>query len=422
MKILVIGSGAREHALCWKIAQSPLCSSLFCAPGNDGIAQLAQCVPSVGAEDIPGILDWADVHKPDLVVIGPDGALALGLVDSLEARGIKAFGPTRAAAKLEWSKAFMKDLCRQNNIPTAAYGRFTDLCDAKKFINIMCPPMVVKADGLALGKGVIICHKHLEAINAAENMLTGRLFGEAGTEIVIEEFLQGFEASYFAYVDGRHVVPIGAAQDHKRVGEGDTGPNTGGMGAISPVPGFTPEVEKQVLSDILQPLANALADAGTPYSGVVFAGLMIHNGKPVVIEFNARWGDPETQSLMPLLEDDIVPYFMAVAEHKLNGLGRPKLSQKASFGVAIAAKGYPDKYEKRTSVRLPTHTPENIHVFHAGTIKEGDHWLNSGGRTLSIVAVANTMAQAKADAYAFIDQIDWPQGYYRRDIGWRAFQ
>lgn len=420
MNILVIGSGAREHALCWRLSQSPKCGQIFCAPGNAGIAQIAQCI-DLKAEDVPAILNWCTEHKPDLVVIGPDGALAEGLVDALEASGIKAFGPTKEAAKIEWSKAFMKDLARKAGIPTAAYGRFQDIEAAKKFINIMAPPIVVKADGLALGKGVIICEDHLEAISAAENMLSGRLFGEAGAEIVVEEFLHGFEASYFAMVDGRNVLPFGVAQDHKRAFEGDTGPNTGGMGAISPVAGFTPEVEELTIKQIIQPLADAMADMGTLYSGVVFAGLMIQDGKPCLIEFNARWGDPECQSLMCLWQDDPIEYFMAVANHDVSHLSRPTLAKKAAFGVVIASKGYPDTYEKGTSVRLPETTPANIQVFHAGTAIRDDELVNTGGRTFTVVATADTLAQAKDDAYEFINTIEWPQGYYRSDIGWRAF-
>ncbi len=420
MKILVIGSGAREHALCWRIKRSPSCTTLFCTPGNAGIAHEAECL-TIAADDIAGLVAWCVAEQPDLVVVGPDNTLELGIADRLHEVNIPCFGPTRAAAQIEWSKAFMKDLAREAGIPTAAYGRFTDLTAAETFINGMTAPIVVKADGLALGKGVLICQSRNEALNAARDMLSGELFGKAGAEIVVEEFLHGFEVSYFALVDGDTVVPLASAQDHKRAFDGDKGPNTGGMGAISPAPHFDAELEQLVLTTVMQPLARTLVDKDTPYRGVVFAGLMIQDGKPVLIEFNARFGDPETQSIMRRWADDPVPYLLATAKGELDRvLTHPQMSGETALGVFMAAKGYPDAYKKRTVVRVPDVQDEHVTVFHASTALENGHLVNMGGRTLTVVATAQDPATAQKRAYAFVDQIDWPEGFCRRDIGWRA--
>lgn len=421
MKILVVGGGAREHALCWRLKRSPSCTSLFCAPGNAGIAQEALCLPAIGAEAIDAIVDWCTRERPDLVVIGPDGTLALGLTNRLEEIGVPAFGPTKAASQIEWSKAFMKDLCAEAGIPTARYGRFTDVQKAYAFIRSLPLPVVVKADGLALGKGVLICDTYEAAEKAAADMLSGASFGDAGREIVVEEFLQGFEVSYFALVEGLNVIPLESAQDHKRVGEQDTGPNTGGMGAFSPAPYFSFAVEEIVLNRIVQPLAQALVERGTPYRGVVFAGLMIQDGQPIVIEFNARFGDPECQSLMRRWQDDPVPYLLAVAQGRLHDIKTPpRMSEEMAVGVVMAANGYPDAYKKRTPINLPEHTPDGIVVFHAGTALEEGQLVNTGGRTLTVTATGPDPRSAMDKAYAFVDSIDWPEGFCRRDIGWRA--
>ncbi len=425
MNILVIGSGAREHALCENILKSPLCDDLSCAPGSAGIAEIATCLPDIGAKDIDAIVTYCKNNKPDLVVIGPDDTLALGLTDELEKLGIPAFGPSQKAAKIEWSKAYMKDLCRTCGINTAAYGCFTEMDKAKNFINSMDAPIVVKADGLALGKGVLICENHCVALRVAENMLSGDKFGDAGREIVVEEFMTGFEVSYFAFVDGNTVLSIGHAQDHKRVGEGDTGPNTGGMGAISPAPNVTPEMEDEIINDIFKPIAKKMTDDGTPFRGILFAGLMIDGlGTARVIEFNARWGDPECQSILPRVDTDLVPIMLATAKGELATIKEPiKLSNKHAFGVFLAAKGYPESYQKNTVIKLPEQTPKNIHVFQAGTLRNDNGTLrNGGGRTLSIVALSDTIEQARDDAYAYVDNVDWAEKFYRRDIGWRAFK
>lgn len=426
MKILVIGSGAREHALCDMAHNSPLVSSLYCAPGNAGISQIAKCVADLGAQDVEGIVTWCQKEQPDLVIIGPDDTLAAGIVNELDKINIPAFGPTKEAAKIEWSKAYMKDLCRQHGIKTAAYGRFDNIVSAQNFINSMDTPIVVKADGLALGKGVLICESRCDAIAAANNMLSGESFGKAGQEIVIEEFLQGFEVSCFAFVDGETVVPIGHAQDYKRALEGDKGPNTGGMGAISPLPQFSSEMHDEVITDIIKPLAKALKDDGRPYRGVVFAGIMVDPmGVPYVIEFNARWGDPETQSILPRVKDDLIPYFMATAKGELHALeNKPiTLRDEKTFGVFMAADGYPESYPKNTRINLPETIPEDIHIFHAGTkFDDNQNLLNGGGRTLSVVALDKDLEKARDKAYSFIDTIDWPEGFYRTDIGWRAFE
>lgn len=421
MKILVIGSGAREHALCWRFKRSESCSSLFCAPGNAGIAQEAAVLPHIGAEDIDAIVAWCQAEQPGLVVIGPDGSLALGLADRLAEIGIPVFGPSKAAAQIEWSKAFMKDLCQEAGIPTARYGRFTDVGEAYAFIRSLPLPVVVKADGLALGKGVLICETYEEAEKVASDMLSGASFGDAGREIVVEEFLHGFEVSYFALVDGAFVMPMESAQDHKKVGEKDTGPNTGGMGAFSPAPRFFIDTEMNVLDRIVRPLAQALVSRGTPYRGVVFAGLMIQNGEPIVIEFNARFGDPECQSLMRRWQDDPVPYLLATAQGRLHEIKHPpRMSAQMAVGVVMAAKGYPDAYQKRTAINLPAETPDEIVVFHAGTAIEGGQLVNTGGRSLTVTATGPDPRTAIDKAYAFVDKIDWPDGFCRRDIGWRA--
>jgi len=419
MKVLVVGSGGREHALCWAIAASPLCEKLWCAPGNAGIAQDAECV-AIGAEDIDGIVAFARARAVDLVVVGPEGPLVLGLVDRLNEAGIRAFGPSAAAARLEGSKGFMKDLCAAHGIPTAAYGRFTDAAAAKAFVRERGAPIVVKADGLAAGKGVVVAESVAEAEAAVDDALVANRFGDAGAELVVEEFLEGEEVSYFALVDGKTVLPLASAQDHKRVGDGDTGPNTGGMGAYSPAPVMTPAMEARVLHEIVHPLVAAMTEAGCPFKGVVFAGLMIGEAGPKLIEINVRFGDPECQTLMMRLRSDLLPALVASADGELAHLDL-RWHPETALCVVMAANGYPGDYAKGTEIRgLDAAGGEDVTVFHAGTKREGERILATGGRVLGVTALGASVAEAQARAYAAVGRIDWPDGFCRRDIGWRA--
>lgn len=419
MKVLVVGSGGREHALCWAIAASPLCEKLWCAPGNAGIAQDAECV-AIGAEDLDGIVAFAREHAVDLVVVGPEGPLVLGLVDRLNDAGIRAFGPSAAAARLEGSKGFMKDLCAAHGIPTAAYGRFTDAAAAKAFVRERGAPIVVKADGLAAGKGVVVAESVAEAEAAIDDALVANRFGDAGAELVVEEFLEGEEASYFALVDGKTVLPLASAQDHKRVGDGDTGPNTGGMGAYSPAPVMTPAMEARVLDEIVHPLVAAMTEAGCSFKGVVFAGLMIGESGPKLIEINVRFGDPECQTLMMRLRSDLLPALIASADGELAHLDL-RWHPETALCVVMAANGYPGDYAKGTEIRgLDAAASDGVTVFHAGTKREAERILATGGRVLGVTALGASVAEAQARAYAAVDRIDWPDGFCRRDIGWRA--
>ncbi len=419
MKVLVVGSGGREHALCWAIAASPLCEKLWCAPGNAGIAQDAECV-AIGAEDIDGIVAFARENAVDLVVVGPEGPLVLGLVDRLNDAGIRAFGPSAAAARLEGSKGFMKDLCAAHGIPTAAYGRFTDAAAAKAFVRERGAPIVVKADGLAAGKGVVVAASVAEAEAAIDDALVANRFGDAGAELVVEEFLEGEEVSYFALVDGKAVLPLASAQDHKRVGDGDTGPNTGGMGAYSPAPVMTRAMEARVLDEIVHPLVAAMTEAGCPFKGVVFAGLMVGEAGPKLIEINVRFGDPECQTLMMRLRSDLLPALVASADGELAHLDL-RWHPETALCVVMAANGYPGDYAKGTEIRgLDAAGGDDVTVFHAGTKREGERILATGGRVLGVTALGASVAEAQARAYAAVDRIDWPDGFCRRDIGWRA--
>ena len=420
MNILVVGGGGREHALCWKLAASPLCAKLWCAPGNAGIAQEAACL-DVGAEDIGGIVAAAQENAIDFAVVGPEAPLCAGLVDRLEAAGIAAFGPTAAAAILEGSKAFMKDLCARYGIPTAAYRRFTDAAEARAWIAERGAPIVVKASGLAAGKGVIVAQSVAEAQAAAGAMLEEGAFGEAGAEIVVEECLEGEEASILALVDGAHFVLLASAQDHKAVGEGDTGPNTGGMGAYSPAPVVTDALAERIQADIIAPTVAAMAAEGRPFKGVLYAGLMIGPDGPKVLEFNTRFGDPECQPLMMRLMSDLLPALIAARDGELKDFDLRWYDEPA-LTVVLAAEGYPGAYEKGSEIRgldALTGDPDTV-VFHAGTAADGDRILAAGGRVLGVTAMAPTVAEAQEKAYAAADAIDWPEGFCRRDIGWRA--
>ncbi|WP_421792551.1 phosphoribosylamine--glycine ligase [Hyphobacterium sp.] len=423
MKILVVGGGGREHALCWKIAKSKRVEALYCAPGNAGIAQVADCV-DIAADDVPALVEFSIENAIDLVVVGPEAPLVAGLSDQLRAIGIPVFGPSAAAAQVEASKAFTKALCDTANIPTARYGKFTTARDAKAYLDTLEAPYVLKADGLAAGKGVIIAASRDEAETEIEAMLSGR-FGDASKTLVIEEFLKGEEASVFALCDGKTAIPMIAAQDHKRAFDGDKGPNTGGMGAYSPTPVAGSKMIRKTMDEIIMPAVRALEAAGTPYSGVLYAGLMIEDGQPRLIEFNARFGDPECQILMMRMLSDIVPYLKACADGTLDQM--PPLSWHGSAAVTVvkAARGYPGSYEKGTPIKgvEKADAMDQVTVFHAGT-KHGSEGelLANGGRVLNVTARGGSYREAIDRAYEAVDLIDWPEGFCRRDIGWRALQ
>lgn len=421
MRVLVVGSGGREHALCWALAASPLCDALYCAPGNPGIAEEATCVP-VSATDIDGILTLCAAERIDFVVVGPEAPLVAGLVDRLEASGIAAFGPTAAAAALEGSKGFTKDLCAKYDIPTAAYRRFSDARAAKDYVRAEGAPIVVKADGLAAGKGVTVAATIAEAEAAIDDALIANRFGSAGAEVIIEEVLEGEEASFFALTDGKTALPLASAQDHKRVGDGDVGPNTGGMGAYSPAPCVTPEIEAQVMTRIIRPTLAAMAREGRPYKGVLYAGLMLTKDGPKLIEYNARFGDPECQVLLPRLKSDLLPALMASRDGVLSDFDL-RWHDEVALCVVLAAMGYPDDPKKGSEIKgLATAASSDpaVLIFHAGTKRVGDQLVADGGRVLNVVGLGKTVKEARDHAYAVIDRIDWPQGFCRRDIGWRA--
>ena len=420
MKILVVGGGGREHALCWSLAKSPNCEKLYCAPGNAGIAAVAECV-AIGGEDVAGLVAFAKDNQIDLVVVGPEAPLVLGLADRLEENGVNVFGPSADAALLEGSKAFMKDLFAKYNVPTAAYERFTDFDKAAAYVKRQGAPIVVKASGLAAGKGVILCQSEEEAIEALDQIINQRIFGEAGDEVVIEEFLTGEEASFFALVDGNTALPLVSAQDHKAAYDGDEGPNTGGMGAYSPAPVVTPEMADQIMATIIQPTIDGMAAEGRPYKGVLFAGLMISEDGPKTLEFNVRFGDPECQVLMARLKSDLAEALMAAAQGRLNEITM-EWRDDAAMVVVMAAEGYPGTYEKGSVIENleVANAIEGVTVFHAGTKSEGNEILANGGRVLGVTAQGQDVAEAQRRAYQAVDAIDWPQGFCRRDIGWRA--
>ena len=420
MRILVVGSGGREHALCWKIAASPLTDTLYCAPGNAGIAALAECVP-IGAEDIGKLTGFAVEQRIDLVVVGPEAPLCKGLVDSLEAAGVRAFGPRRNAAEIEGSKGFMKDLAARHNIPTARYRRFTEAAAAKAFARTLPAPVVIKADGLAAGKGVIIAASHGEADAAIESMMVGHQFGQAGDSVVVEEFLDGEELSFFALSDGTHVLPLISAQDHKQVGDGDTGPNTGGMGAYSPAPVATPEIEARIMNEIVRPAIAGLKAGGREFKGVLFAGIMVTRDGPKLIEFNARFGDPECEVLCIRMMSDIVPALQACVDGTLADFALRWYPQSA-LCIIMASRGYPGSTRPGSIIRnLPKEERDDAIVFHCGTRKNANGEIEAhGGRVLAVTALGKDVREAQHKAYALVDTIDWPEGFCRRDIGRRA--
>ena len=422
MKVLVVGSGGREHALCWAISHSPLCGELYCAPGNAGIDRLAVCV-DVAADDIQGLIDFAGDHKIDFVVVGPEAPLVAGLVDELADAGIKAFGPSAKAARLEGSKGFMKDLCARHGIPTAEYGRYDEPDAAKEFIIRHRAPIVVKADGLAAGKGVILCRNENEAYAAIDHIMTERAFGEAGDELIVEEFLDGEEASFFALVDGEFAVALASAQDHKAAYDGDEGPNTGGMGAYTPAPVITAEMTERIMTTIIQPTIDAMAGEGCPYKGVLYAGLMITDDGPKLLEYNVRFGDPECQALMMRLDSDLLDALLACAEGRLRKI-KLKWKKEAALVVVMAAQGYPGHYEKGSLIEGLDKADKlkGVTVFHSGSKFENGAVIADGGRVLGVTALGKTVAAAQKQAYKAVEKIHWPQGFYRRDIGWRAIK
>ncbi len=419
MKVLVVGSGGREHALCWAIAKSKKLQKLFCAPGNGGIARVSECV-DISAEDISGIVNFAKSEKIGLVVVGPEAPLVAGMADRLEEAGIKVFGPSAEAAMIEGSKGMMKDLCAKYDIPTATYARFDECNAAKEYIRAHGAPIVVKADGLAAGKGVILCRNENEAYAAIDHIMIEDAFGDAGAEVVIEEFMTGEEASFFALVDGKHALPLVAAQDHKAVGDGDEGPNTGGMGAYSPAPVVDKAMAKTIMETIIEPTIRGMAADGTPYKGVLFAGLMITDTGPKLIEYNCRFGDPECQALMMRLESDLLEVLLAAVTGGLDQV-ELKWSRNAALTVVMAVNGYPGGYEKGSEIKgIDDAEAGGAVVFHAGTKTDGEKILANGGRVLNVTALAPGVAKAQAKAYDAVAKIDWPEGFCRGDIGWRA--
>jgi phosphoribosylamine--glycine ligase len=421
MNILLIGSGGREHALAWKIAASPLLTKLWCAPGNAGIAKEAECV-ALDITDHAAVVGFCKRNAVDFVVVGPDAAIAAGMVDDLNAAGFKAFGPTKAAGQLESSKNFTKALCRAHNIPTAAYEHFTDAETAKAYIRRQGAPIVVKADGLAAGKGVVVAMTETEAL-AAVDMMFGGGFGGAGAEVVIEEFMEGEEASFFALCDGEHALPLATAQDHKRAFDGDTGPNTGGMGAYSPAPVMTDAINARVMSEMIMPTLRAMKAMGAPYKGVLFAGIMITKDGPKLVEYNARFGDPETQVLMLRMMSDVLPALIACADGQLKNFSL-RWFDDVALTVIMATRGYPGDYGKGSVITGLDEASkiEGVEIFHAGTVAKDGQLLANGGRVLNVCASGKTVSEARQRAYQAVDRIKWPEGFCRRDIGWRAVE
>lgn len=420
LNVLIVGSGGREHALAWKLAQSPQVAQLYCAPGNAGISEFATCVP-LQVEDLPSLVAWAQKELIDLVVVGPELPLSLGLVDALERVGIKAFGPNAKAAEIEGSKSFSKDLMHKYGVPTAGYGVFTDAETARSYAREMKGPWVVKADGLAAGKGVLICQTLAEADVAIDQVLVGRSFGTAGDKLVLEEFLEGEELSLMAFCDGTTVIPMVSAQDHKRVFTGDQGPNTGGMGAYSPAPLATPELLRQVQEEVLEPVVRAMAQEGRIFKGILYAGLMITPTGPKVLEFNARFGDPETQVVLPRLENDLMDVFLAVINGRLQQL-QLNWKPEACVSVVMASGGYPGEYQKGIPIQGLEQVPEGVLVFHSGTALVEQQVVTNGGRVLAVTALGNDIQAAVDAAYVGVKAISFPGAHYRTDIAHRAFK
>ena len=420
MKVLVIGGGGREHALVWKIAQSPLVEKVFCAPGNPGTAQLAENV-AIGVDQLDKLLAFAYENKIDLTVVGPEQPLSLGIVDLFESHGLKVFGPSQKAAFIEGSKAFSKDLMQKYNVPTAAYGVFTDQSEAEAFINRTGAPIVVKADGLAAGKGVIIAQTCQEAIAAVRDMLSGNAFGNAGSRVVIEEFLSGEEASFLVLTDGKNIIPLASAQDHKAVFDGDQGPNTGGMGAYSPAPVVTPDIHEKAMQQVIRPTVDGMAAEGRPYRGVLYAGLMIQDGQVKTLEFNARFGDPECQPLLMRMKSDIVPVLAAVANGDLAGIDI-EWHDKAAVCVVMASEGYPGDYRKGDIIAGLDDAAQinDVYVFHAGTAHKDGNCVTNGGRVLGVTALGGSVQDSIASAYRAVDRISWKGVQFRTDIGKKA--
>ena len=421
MRVLVIGSGGREHALCWALAGSPLLTKLWCAPGNPGIALFAECTP-IGVLDLPALVAFAQDNAVDLVVPGPEAPLVAGITDAMETAGIACCGPSRAAALLEGSKSFAKEICDAAGIPTARWERFDDAESARAFVRRRGAPLVVKADGLAAGKGVVIAATEAEALAAIDAMMEARAFGEAGASVVIEECLTGDEISLFALCDGTTALLLGSAQDHKRVGDGDTGPNTGGMGSYAPAPMFSPALEHAAMQRIVEPALAEMARRGTPFRGVLFAGLMLTEDGPKLIEFNVRFGDPECQALLLRLKSDLLAALQAACDGELANFDL-RWSDASAIAVVMAARGYPDAPERGSEIRGLEQAAaiSGVKVFHAGTEADAAGVLRAaGGRVLTVCATGATLAAARDVAYAGVRAIDWPQGFCRSDIGWRA--
>jgi len=420
MKVLVVGGGGREHALAWKIAQSPLVEKIYCAPGNPGTAQLAENLP-IAVDQLDKLLAFAYENKIDLTVVGPEQPLSLGIVDLFESHGLKVFGPSQKAALIEGSKAFSKDLMQKYGVPTAAYGVFTDEAEAEAFINRTGAPIVVKADGLAAGKGVIIAQTCGEAIAAVRDMLSGNAFGSAGSRVVIEEFLTGEEASFLVITDGNKIIPLASAQDHKAIFDGDQGPNTGGMGAYSPAPVVTADIHEKAMQLVIRPTVEGMAAEGRPYRGVLYAGLMIKDGQVKTLEFNARFGDPECQPLLMRMKSDIVPVLMAVAEGDLGALSLD-WHDKAAVCVVMASEGYPGEYRKADPIEGLAEAAgiEDVYVFHAGTALKEGRCVTNGGRVLGVTALGDSVQQAINTAYRAVGSITWKGVQFRRDIGRKA--
>ncbi|GAA2860894.1 phosphoribosylamine--glycine ligase [Aminobacter niigataensis] len=420
MNILLIGSGGREHALAWKLAASPMLTRLYAAPGNPGIAQEAELV-ALDIADHAAVAAFCKDKAIDLVVVGPEGPLVAGIGDDLRAAGIRVFGPSKAAAQLEGSKGFTKDLCARYGIPTAAYGRFDNAAEARAYVEKMGAPIVIKADGLAAGKGVTVAMTLDEALGAVDGCFDGA-FGGAGASVVVEEFMTGEEASFFCLCDGKTALPFGTAQDHKRVGDGDVGPNTGGMGAYSPAPVMTPELIEQTMREIIEPTMRGMAEMGSPFAGVLFAGLMLTDKGPRLIEYNTRFGDPECQVLMLRLKEDLLVLLNAATDGQLAHVSA-RWRDEAALTVVMAAKGYPGTPEKGSVISgIDQAEASGARVFHAGTAVQGGKIVANGGRVLNVTATGKNVSEAQQKAYAAVDLVDWPEGFCRRDIGWLAVE